>query len=212
MVSLDDASSLGMDDTFSFGMQFTQCCKYCFVDGHHDSSWAIATAGAIEGAVAAAGSVTQSLSFQQLISCDETGATMGCDGGDISSATSSAIEYGGLMTLAMYPYTDAEGVTTTRCYGSKRDIAVEVTSGSIVIEYNSVLSLEKRMEKMKQAVSVQPVAVAISTGCPTFANYKSGVLTSDGDCFCAASTCVDHAVLLVGYDDTAPVPYWIIKK
>ena len=32
------------------------------------------------------------------------------------------------------------------------------------------------------------------------------------DCACGSVDCVDHAVLMVGYDDTASVPYFKIKN
>ncbi|KAL3939620.1 MAG: hypothetical protein SGBAC_005690 [Bacillariaceae sp.] len=185
--------------------------------GRCAASWAFATAGAIEGAAAVSTGLLQSMSHQQFISCDAI--NLGCEGGDIVAATAYAIgdedqnPAGGIKSLANYPYTDSQGVTTTKCDASRRrDIAVEVTSGKIVVPYNSLLSLEKRMENMKQQLSIQPVAVAIKSACPTFANYKSGILTSDGDCFCADSLCYDHAVLLVGYNDEDPTPYWIIKN
>lgn len=44
--------------------------------------------------------------------------------------------------------------------------------------------------------------------------YRKGVLSEDGDCECGPDNddCHDHAVLMVGYNDDAPVPYWIIKN
>lgn len=184
--------------------------------GRCASSWAIATAGAIEGAAVASGSFLQSLSWQQFISCDPN--NLGCEGGSIAYATAYAIGYGGsnpaggIASLADYPYTDSPGVTTTKCSAKKQDVAVEVASGNIVFPYNSLLSIEKRIDTMKQQLAIQPVAVAIKSGCPTFANYVSGVLTDDGDCACTDNLCADHAVLLIGYNDDAEVPYWTIKN
>jgi C1A family cysteine protease len=43
-------------------------------------------------------------------------------------------------------------------------------------------------------------------------NYQQGVLTDDGDCACSSSVCLDHAVLMVGFNDTADIPYWKIKN
>jgi len=184
--------------------------------GRCASSWAIATVGAIEGAAAASGSFLQSLSWQQFISCDPN--NLGCEGGSIASATAYASGYrdlnpaGGIASLVDYPYTDSQGVTTTKCSAKKQDAAVEVASGKIVLTYNSLLSVEKRIDNMKQQLAIQPVAVAIKSGCLTFANYISGVLTDDGGCACADNLCVDHAVLLVGYNDEVEVPYWTIKN
>jgi hypothetical protein len=56
------------------------------------------------------------------------------------------------------------------------------------------------------------VAIVLKTACTLFTNYKSGVLTVDEDCACSDAFCADHAVLLVGYDDTHDPPYWKIKN
>ena len=50
------------------------------------------------------------------------------------------------------------------------------------------------------------------TTSPIQSNYRKGVLTDDGDCACTTVACIDHAILMVGYDDTAEIPYSKIKK
>ena len=72
------------------------------------------------------------------------------------------------------------------------------------------------MEKMKQGIARQPVAIAVRSNCKTFKNYRSGVVTDDEECACRPGvSCLDHAVLLVGYDDApenGDEPYWKIKN
>ena len=46
----------------------------------------------------------------------------------------------------------------------------------------------------------------------TFSNYKSGILTADEDCACNDASCFDHAVLMVGYDDTTSPPNFKLKN
>jgi C1A family cysteine protease len=118
----------------------------------------------------------------------------------------------GIASLAEYPYTDYRGSTTTRCGVEGKDVAVVVSSGKIVITYESQASLEKRIQTMKQQLAIQPVSIVIKSTCLIFSNYKRGILTDDGDCACGNSRCVDHAVLLVGYNDDVDIPYWTIKK
>ena len=43
---------------------------------------------------------------------------------------------------------------------------------------------------------------------PSFMNYKSGIITDDN---CDYEG-VDHCVLIVGYDDTGSVPYFIVQN
>ena len=68
---------------------------------------------------------------------------------------------------------------------------------------------------MKSGLARQPIAIAVNSNCTTWTNYQSGVVTDDGDCSCVPSmiqSCLDHAVLLVGYRDDSDPPYWKIKN
>ena len=37
-------------------------------------------------------------------------------------------------------------------------------------------------------------------------------MTDAGDCACGNTSCIDHGVLIVGYDDTSDPPSWLIKN
>ena len=60
---------------------------------------------------------------------------------------------------------------------------------------------------LKEAVSQQPVSVAIEADTKVFQFYSSGVITSL-DC----GTNLDHAVLVVGYGTDNGVDYWKVKN
>lgn len=59
---------------------------------------------------------------------------------------------------------------------------------------------------------VQPVGMVMKSACRTLSSYRRGVITDDGGCACEAPNCLDHAVLMVGYDDSGPVPYFKLKN
>jgi hypothetical protein len=54
--------------------------------------------------------------------------------------------------------------------------------------------------------------MALKAGCSTFSNYKGGIMDRDGACACESTSCIDHAVLLVGYSDVSNPPYWLLKN
>jgi cathepsin L len=176
--------------------------------------WGISLSGAIEGAAAIKSNFTylQSVSFQQFISCDKL--NYGCDGGNIVLGMAYAAftnERGGMARLNDYPYTDEKGETTENCnLGPER--AVAPNNGTIVVTFDDGRDFEERMARMKYAVSRQPVSMVLKSTCNLFNNYRSGVVTDDQDCRCEEVDCIDHAVLLVGYSDEDPTPYWKIKN
>ena len=57
-----------------------------------------------------------------------------------------------------------------------------------------------------------PVPVVMKAGCFVFSSYRSGILTDDDDCFCESRQCIDHAVVVIGYKDDVPTPYWILRN
>jgi hypothetical protein len=176
------------------------------------SCWAVTLAGAIEGATAVSNGYLQSLSWQQLISCDEQ--NLGCNGGSLVYAMQYAVtnSFGGLSTNVEYQYSDYNGQTTTTCQLAGRSPAVEVTAASYVVDFYDDYTFDERMTRMKRALELQPVAIVIRSNCKTISNYRSGILTDDEDCACNDPMCADHAVLMVGYDDTSSPPCWILKN
>ncbi len=156
----------------------------------------------------------ESLSFQQLLSCNKR--NLGCGGGSTLIAARYAIEnwYGGVRTLEKYPFTDANGTTSEVCElkGDTPPPALNVTDALTVVGLDSSVTFDKRLQTFKLALMDKPISVILKSSCTLFSNYISGVLTDDADCACNDSSCYDHSVLLVGYDDTAETPYFRFKN
>ena len=171
--------------------------------------WAVSTAGVIEGAVAIQHEYLQSLSFQQFISCDDE--NYGCNGGSLVYALYYSITQTGVATADNYAFTDKDGTTTEQCDTSV-STAVAVQEASYVVDFYDELTFDERLLRMKEAVAKQPVAMVLKSGCQLFSNYRKGILTTDDGCECDDPMCADHAVLMVGYDDTSDPPSWKIKN
>mmetsp|Transcript_12588 Transcript_12588/g.20280 ORF Transcript_12588/g.20280 Transcript_12588/m.20280 type:complete len:277 (+) Transcript_12588:17-847(+) len=176
-------------------------------------SWATSLCGVVEGAAFANNGYLQSLSFQQLVSCNER--NLGCGGGSLAIAAlyASLNRFGGMARLNEYEFTDYGGITTEECTLSpSMPLAVAVSNPKIVASVDSTISFDKRVELFKQVLESQPIAVVMKSSCKIFSNYRSGILTDDGDCACSDSQCLDHAVLMVGYDDTTKPPHFKVKN
>jgi len=52
----------------------------------------------------------------------------------------------------------------------------------------------------------------MKAGCSLFSSYNGGILTDDDECFCESVGCIDHAVVMTGYNDNAPTPYWLLRN
>jgi hypothetical protein len=178
--------------------------------------WAVSLAGVLEGhaavnAIKQGGSYLQSLSFQQLISCDTKNG--GCNGGNLYYAMQYSVAAGAIR-LDDYPYTDGGGTTTEECLLTEGDteLAVVAQTGKM-IDYNDDMAFDQRLELFKNALATTgPIAMVIKSSCQTISNYRSGILDDDGDCACDNPNCIDHAVLMVGFDDTAAIPFLKMKN
>ena len=160
------------------------------------------------------GKSDESISFQQLISCNKR--NIGCDGGSTPIAVRYAAEnwFGGVTTLEEYPFTDAGGLTTEVCNlaGEIPPPPLNVTNSVVVAGLHASVTFEKRLETFKLALMDKPISVILKSSCRLFSNYVSGILTDDGSCTCSTSKCYDHSVLMVGYNDTDETPYFKFKN
>jgi len=183
--------------------------------GRCSCCWGISTVEAVEGAVyinKVNDDFLQPLSFQQMISCDKQND--GCDGGTVETAYQYAISnsFGGLTSSDEYPFVDSDGTTTSTCDLTDKSVVVKVDDPRTVIGFNQDFPFDERVTKMKKAAARQPVSISVNTNCDTFTNYAGGIITDDGNCTCSSTSCIDHTVLLVGYNDTSNPPYWLIKN
>ena len=130
-----------------------------------------------------------SLSEQELVDCDITEDTNGCNGGWMDDAF-EFIRNKGLTKEAKYPYKNKQG----KC----RSISPPAikNSGHEDVPRNSESSLMK-------AVANQPVSVCIDSA-DGFEFYDSGVYT--GPC----GTDMTHAVTVIGYGtESDGTKYWL---
>jgi C1A family cysteine protease len=174
--------------------------------------WATSLAGAVEGAAYIQNEYFQSMSFQQYVSCNDGNSA--CDGGSlvIGMGYTWLNEFGGLSTLNEYPYTDYRGKTTTECEVKEKPLAVEIKQPKIAFDVLPVMQFEDRLNLVKSVLAEQPIAMVMKSSCRTLSMYRKGILTDDGDCACLDPYCADHAVLMVGYDDSSDPPSFKLKN
>jgi hypothetical protein len=183
--------------------------------GQCGGCWAFSVAGALEGSAAIDSNFTwlESVSPQQLLSCDTS--QLGCGGGNVVTALQYTINnpFGGVTSFETLPFLDASGTTTDPCpLTTEPPLAVAVPQMALAVSSTSPSDPNERVTQMKQGLAMQPLVVMMDATCPTFEMYSNGIMTDDGNCSCASGSCIDHAVLMVGYDDTTDPPSFKIKN
>ena len=166
--------------------------------GQCGSCWSFSSTGSMEGAWSISTGKLVDLSEQELVDC-ATGISYGshgCNGGQMEGAFKYIIE-NGQCTDTSYPYTSGVSMTSSSC---QKCSALAHASYCSDVKPNDQISL-------KNAVSNQPVAVAISADTMLFQSYSSGVITSES-CY----TSLDHGVLIVGYGTENSNDYWLVKN
>ena len=166
--------------------------------GQCGSCWSFSASGAMEGAWFVSTGKLESISEQELVDCAGIRyGSSGCNGGQMDGAFKFAID-NGICTESSYPYTSGETQTGGSCQKCSAAVTIDECFD---VKSNDQLAL-------KEAVSKQPVAIAIEADTRYFQSYASGVLT--------ASTCgtsLDHGVLIVGYGtETNGQMYWLVKN
>ena len=155
------------------------------------SCWSFSTTGSVEGAYFLATGKLASFSEQQLVDCSTKYGNQGCNGGLMDNSF-NYIKDSGICLESDYPYISVDGTCKKCTIVTKIDSFVDVTP-------NSETALQ-------QAVSLQPVSVAIEADQFAFQFYSSGVLTA------SCGTSLDHGVLVVGYGSLNGVDYWKVKN
>ncbi|EKF27871.1 cysteine peptidase, putative, partial [Trypanosoma cruzi marinkellei] len=130
-----------------------------------------------------------------LVSCDKT--DKGCSGGRMNGAFEWIVEEnnGAVYTEESYPYRSCFGITPP-CIKFLRKVGATITG------YVDLPDDEKGIAVL--LANKGPLSAVIDFASWRF--YTGGVLTN------CVSKKPGHGVLLVGYNDSAPVPYWIIKN
>uniref|UniRef100_A0AAV1TY09 Peptidase C1A papain C-terminal domain-containing protein n=1 Tax=Peronospora matthiolae TaxID=2874970 RepID=A0AAV1TY09_9STRA len=164
----------------------TPCGSPVQSQGECGSCWAFASVTAVESleCIKLGQSKLNSYSKQQLISCDAK--NMGCSGG----APAYAFDYikkNGLCLESAYPYTLQKGGSTS-CSTSCSKRQTGITGYEKLDEGDDAALID--------ALKLQPIVAAVASGNAAWKQYTGGILSS-----CETSS-LDHAVVVVGYDDT----------
>lgn len=170
--------------------------------GQCGSCWSFSTTGALEGAYFLTYGKLQSFSEQQLVDCDtfrNGGKDFGCNGGLMDNAFTWIASNDGLCSENDYTYVSG----TTKKSGTCQNTCKNVPNSKIS-EYVDIVKSSDN--DMMQAISKQPVSIAIEADQREFQLYKSGVFT--GEC----GTTLDHGVLLVGYGSENSQDYYLVKN
>jgi len=166
--------------------------------GPCESSWAFATAGAVEGCHEISGNGLLSLSAQNLMDCSWKDGNQGCNGGVVTQALDYIIGNAGIDSSASYPYRGENEA----CDFRRRFVGATITG------YNSV-SPSQDEAALQAAVYVGPTAVTIDANHASFRFYSGGVYYEPA----CSPTAMNHAALAVGWSATSSgTEYWIVKN
>ena len=175
--------------------------------GHCGSCWAFGTVGVLESVIKIESGYTVDLSEQWLVSCNK--ANWGCDGGwwahGYHAGTVGRCGGTGAVLEENFPYMARD----TSCSGPyPHDYLLKDTNGDgNGWNYVGSASGTPSVDKIKQAIyDYGPIGSAIHVS-EAFQSYNSGIFNEDVDYR------VNHAVLLVGWDDTqGKNGVWILKN
>jgi C1A family cysteine protease len=156
------------------------------------SCWAFSTTGSVEGAYFLSTGKLLSFSEQQLVDCSSSYGNEGCDGGLMDDGL-TYIKDKGICLEKDYSYTASDG----KCKKCKTQTKID---SFVDVQPNNETAL-------LQAVSLQPVSVAIEADTSVFQFYSSGVMDSE-----SCGTQLDHGVLVVGYGTKEGKDYWKVKN
>lgn len=164
--------------------------------GQCGSCWAFSTTGNIEGQWFLAGHALVSLSEQELVSCDTK--DLGCNGGEPHEAVKWLNNHkdGYIVTESSYPYVSGNG-TAPPCEKLK-----DKQIGARIVDHVKIPKHEGQMATW--LAENGPISVGVDA--TSWQTYTGGIMTN------CVSQQVDHAVLIVGYNDTNSPPFWIIKN
>lgn len=196
--------------------------------GQCGSCWAFSATEAIESQVILASGEKYdfTLSPQQIASCAPNTGTYGCDGCN-GGFTEGAYEYvksaPGLANGFYIPYEQSltESQNTVACPTAKVNAITgeyEELSGSYaqitgysyaVTPCTSGSCADQDLKGFAAALEKSPLSVCVNAG--AWNDYTGGILTSAA-CGSMAADAQDHCVMAVGFNSTAPTPYWIVRN
>ncbi|CAG9330581.1 unnamed protein product [Blepharisma stoltei] len=163
------------------------------------AGWAFATTGAIEGLWKISGNPIVSLSEEQLVSCSYSYGNHGCNGGIPDFAYEYVIGNEGIASDKIYPWTSANSTVSNCIPTLASNVAVKIAS------YNNVAPVDDPAALMA-AITQQPIAVGVEADQYVWQYYKTGIISNN------CGTNINHYALVVGYNTTGSVPYYIVKN
>ena len=191
-----DSGQLGLPASYDWRTQ--DGCTAVRNQGGCGSCWAFSTVGALECAIRIKTGVSADLSEQYLVSCNRSGWS--CNGGWFAHAyhydTTGKDGRVGAVMEASKPYTATNGTCTgpySHPYVINSWAYIDGTSGTV-----------PSTNAIKQAIlTYGPVSAAVYVN-SAFQAYTSGVFNACTD------ASVNHAIVLVGWDDTDQA--WILRN
>jgi len=170
--------------------------------GNCGSCWAFGTVGPLESNILIKDGLSKDLAEQYLVSCNTDG--WGCNGGWWAhdyhlSKIPPGEPAAGAVYEADFPY-QASDVPCNPPHPHHE----KITSWAYVGNDSSV----PPTADIKQAIyTYGPVAAAVCAG-PSFQAYSGGIFQTNESSYCSGG--VNHAIVLVGWDDTGG--YWILRN
>ncbi|XP_071313306.1 cathepsin O isoform X1 [Trachinotus anak] len=159
------------------------------------SCWAFSVVGAVQSVHAIGGSQLEQLSVQQVVDCSFK--NKGCNGGSPSWTLNwlkqTKVK---LVPQSEYPYKAKTGI----CHFFSQS-----HEGVVVKNFTAHNFSGQEKAMMGQLVQRGPLAVVVDA--VSWQDYLGGIIQHH--CSSQWST---HAVLVVGYDTTGEIPYWIVQN
>ncbi|XP_056418030.1 cathepsin O isoform X2 [Hyla sarda] len=157
--------------------------------------WAFSIVGAIESVHAIKGNQLEDLSVQQVIDCSDS--DRGCNGGSTDSALNWLSEsHTKLVRASEYPF---KAKTGTCHYFPLTKYGVSI-KGYKAYDFSNC-----EEEMMDLLIRVGPLAVIVDA--VSWQDYLGGIIQHH-----CSSGHSNHAVLVVGFDKSGDIPYWIVKN
>ncbi|XP_003388867.1 PREDICTED: cathepsin L1-like [Amphimedon queenslandica] len=167
--------------------------------GSCGSCWAFSATSCLSAHLALKTGQLISLSKQQLLDCSRSFNNRGCKGGLPSQAFEYIRYNGGIESERDYPYKDRE----EKCHFKPSLVAATVTG---VVNFTQGAEDDIAVA----LANIGPVSIGIHST-KSFATYKKGIY--QGKLCSKNPRKINHAVLIVGYDQTASgEKYWIGKN
>jgi len=163
--------------------------------GSCGSCWAFSAIGAFEAAFKQLTGELRDFSEQLLVDCNRGTfifGNQGCNGGLMNTAYDWMKTNNAALT-ADFPYVAKDQT----CNKSYKQFSAKVKSYVIVAENDDAL---------REAIALQPVAVAIQANQDSFMKYQDGIIDN------CADTRLDHGIIAVGYGVENGKQYYVIRN